>query len=131
MLSEAERDDEDEKGRPKCRWRDNNRFWAILLLGPLSFGVVGCEKRRILLATCVVTLSLRPNPFIQDQSSAVGSVERLHHSTSNSRRSNVVVVVVVVNSRRSAPSDSYLGKQEALQKKILIEQLYMESDGKR
>ena len=46
MLSEAERDDEDEKGRPKCRWRDNNRFWAILLLGPLSFGVVGCEKKK-------------------------------------------------------------------------------------
>ena len=96
-------------------------YWVLFLLGWLAV-----KKRRILLATCVVTLSLRPNPFIQDQSSAVGSVERLHHSTSNSRRSNVVV-----NSRRSAPSDSYLGKQEALQKKILIEQLYMESDGKR
>ena len=101
-------------------------YWVLFLLGWLAV-----KKRRILLAPCVVTLSLRPNPFIQDQSSAVGSVERLHHSTSNSRRSNVVVVVVVVNSRRSAPSDSYLGKQEALQKKILIEQLYMESDGKR
>ena len=101
-------------------------YWVLFLLGWLAV-----KKRRILLATCVVTLSLRPNPFIQDQSLAVGSVERLHHSTSNSRRSNVVVVVVVVNSRRSAPSDSYLGKQEALHKKILIEQLYMESDGKR